>query len=83
MDNKKIEKFIYPVEGGSSYGEVLYGYDDIEEAKKDYKEETGEDLDVDNCQFLNVELIEGDENEDIKFSWQDQTKGIPSIVNIY
>lgn len=80
---QETKKFIYPIDGGCSYGEVLFGYTDIEEAKKDYKELTGEDLDVDNCQFLNVELIEGKEGEEVKLSWKDQTKGVPSIVNMY
>ena len=77
----KIEKGIYPVEDGSHYGEVLYGYTDIEEAKKDYKELTGEDLDVDNIQELNVEVVEK-EGEEFGFSWENQEKGIPSMICI-
>ena len=34
----KIKKEIFPIDNGSQYGEILYGYTDIEEAKKDNKE---------------------------------------------
>lgn len=80
MTNEIPQKGIYPVDSGSYYGEVLYGYTDIEEAKKHYKEITGEELDVENCSFLNVEMIE--EADELKFSWENQEKGIPSIICI-
>ena len=70
------KKGIYPVEDSSHYGEVLYGYSDLEEAKKDYKEQTGEDLNAEIAQFVNVEETENG------FSWVDQDKGIPSIICI-
>lgn len=74
--NEEFEKGIYPVDDGSHYGEILFGYSDIEEAKKDYKELTGEDLDVENVSYVNVEQVgEG-------FSWENQDKGIPSIICI-
>lgn len=76
-----MEKCIYPVEDGCHYGEVLYGYTDLEEAKKDYKELTGEDLDVDNIQHVNVEILGPDDN--ITLSWADQEKGVPSMLCIY
>lgn len=83
IENVLLEKGIYPVDSGSSYGEVLYGYTDIEEAKKDYKNETGEELDVENCQHINVMAIEDEKGT--RFSWtaEDQAEGKPSIICIY
>lgn len=77
---EKVEKGIYPVEDGNHYGEVLFGYTDMEEAKNAYKEQTGEDLDVENCQEVNVEVIE--KGEEFGFSWEAGT-GTPSIICIY
>ena len=80
MKKKRTRKGIYPVDDGSHYGEILYGYTDLEEAKRDYEEETGEELDVENCQFVDVEAF--DDRGHLYFSWKGE-KGRPSIVNIY
>lgn len=69
-----LNKGIYPLEEG----EVLYGYTDIEEAKRDYKELTGEELDVENCQELKVMAFENDNGT--YFTWKDQSEGEPSLV---
>lgn len=77
----EMENGIYPVEDGCNCGDILYGYTDLEEATRDYKKLTGEELDTENIRFLNVDIIvDGDE---YIFSWLDQDKGIPSIINIY
>lgn len=77
----ELEKGIYPVEDGSHYGEILYRYTDLEEAKRDYKNQTGEELDVENLQTTRVEAV--DNGDGFTFSWEKEGVGELSMMCIY
>lgn len=65
---------ILPIDSGNFCGELLYGYsmDELERAKQDYKNLTGEDLDEDLLSEVRVLELDGspfDQIMEIPYYW--------------
>ncbi len=83
---KRIKKEILPIDENNFCGDLLLGYTNIKEAKRDYKKLTGEELDMDLIQKVRVLITEKD-GEPYYF-WGGQCKecgrkndGVPSILH--
>lgn len=87
MRKKHIKKEILPFDEGNFCGELLYGYTNITEAKKDYKKQTGEELDKDILQKVRVLKFKKADGEEY-FFWAPvcdvcghKNDGVPSFLH--